>query len=601
MQRLLSALLSVMLLALLAVPSSMANDDAEKPADAKRTATHKQTRRIQPQHNGEPIHLNTYCLSPEGNVLACVGGTNYSYTRDENGNYTGEQITSDSFVQVYNPDGDLTAEWSVPFKPTAINVAPDRTIFVSGEGKLARLTAKGEILTTANIPQIGDPEQYRQKAIEKAKAQNDEFAARLEKQMEFAKEQAAKIEDIAEEDRSASQKARLKAYHRQLELYQAQIDALGNQEIEIASVSPSSGPTTVSALAVSDSHVFVCSRSVNGSGFDVYRCDFDFQNPQEVLTGLRGCCGQMDIQARGDKLFTAENTRFQVGIYDEDGKELNSFGSRDRSGGAGFGSCCNPMNVRCCPNGDVLTAESSIGDIKRFSADGEYLGYVGRAKISGGCKHVALDWDEKRDRYYFMNVSDSSICVLVPLSEAPEFTEDELAAKAAQEGLGRKLVGDWKLPGTTAPRQSSVFGLAIRTLLGGGNEAPQPANANVPFERVSFGKDGKLTISGGMYGQWGVADWTWAAVRQDEAKQTVDFDMLTDGVQYQTFRCQLAGEDGLKISVLAEGQLSMTGSFVRDADQEQTESPAEDSPAEVSDDRPVETPVVVPLEVTPAN
>ena len=96
------------------------------------------------------------------------------------------------------------------------------------------------------------------------------------------------------------------------------------------------------------------------------------------------------------------------------------------------------MNVRCCDNGDILTAESSIGDIKRFSSDGKLVSYIGRARISGGCKHVALAWDAKLDRYYMMNVSDSPICVLVPRSQAPEFTAAELAAKAAREGLGRR-------------------------------------------------------------------------------------------------------------------------------------------------------------------
>ena len=584
----------------------------QKRDETRQSATHKQVRRIQPTHNGEPIHLNTYCLSPTGDVLACVGGANYTYKPDGNGGYTSELISSDSFVQVYNPEGDLTAEWSVPFKPTAINVAPDDTIFVAGEGKIARLSSKGEVLTTSNIPQIGDPEEYRRRAIEKAKEQQQEFVTRLEKQIEFALAQSEKIEAIPEKERSASQKARLKAYGRQQELYQQQIEALEDQEVEITSVSTSS-PTTVSALAVSDSHVFVCSRSVSGSGFDVYRCDFDFQNPQEVLSGLRGCCGQMDIQARGDKLFTAENTRFQVGIYDADGEEIDSFGKRDRTGGAGFGSCCNPMNVRCCSNGDILTAESSIGDIKRFSAAGEYLGYVGRAKISGGCKHVALDWDEERDRYYFMNVTDSSICVLVPLSEAPEFTEDELAAIEAQKGLGRQLVGDWAIPGTKAPKpkKTSTLGRAISALLGGGSDddedSAESSNTNVPFEHVSFGQDGQLSISGGMYGQWGVADWTWAAVRQDTEKNTVDFDMLTDGIQYQTFRCEFLEDGQLKIAALVSGRPTMTGTFERAIDQAESDdpavTPAADAPAEVSDaaEAAVAEPVAVPLEEATAN
>lgn len=543
--------------------------DEPAPMTTKSKATHKQTRSLRPTHNGEPIHLNTYCLSPMGDILACVGGANTRYKQDANGNYTAESVHSDSFVQVYSPDGDLKAEWAIPFKPTAINMAPDQTLFVAGEGKIARLNLKGEILTTANIPNIGDPDKLREEAIAKLKVQSAEMVARLQKQIDFAREQAAKIEETPVEERTASQKARLKAYARQQELYLGQLEALQDQEPEDPAVAISNA-SNVTALAVSDAHVFVCARSAAGNGYDVHRCDFDFQNPLPVLSGLSGCCGQMDIQAYKDKLLAAENGKFQVGIYDEQGESLDSFGGRDRTGGAGFGSCCNPMNVRCCSNGDVLTAESSIGDIKRFSADGEYLGYIGRAKISGGCKHVAVAWDEKLDRYYFMNVSDSSICVLVPLAEAPEFTEDELLAKAAREGLGQKLVGAWSIPGTqaAAPQSKSALVDAVRSLLGADDNetaAAAPGGTNVAFERVLFAADGKCTISGGMYGQWNVDNWTWAPVRQDVDLQTVDFELQTDGVAYQTFRVELKPDDAVSISVINGGQLMMTGNYQRDA------------------------------------
>ena len=35
--------------------------------------------------------------------------------------------------------------------------------------------------------------------------------------------------------------------------------------------------TSAERLALTDDHVFVCARSVKGNGYDVYRCDFDFQ------------------------------------------------------------------------------------------------------------------------------------------------------------------------------------------------------------------------------------------------------------------------------------------------------------------------------------
>jgi hypothetical protein len=183
---------------------------------------------------------------------------------------------------------------------------------------------------------------------------------------------------------------------------------------------------------------------------------------------------------------------------------------------------------------------------------------------------VAVAWDETRDRYYFMNVSDSSICVLVPLAEAPEFTEDELLAKEAREGLGKNLVGAWSIPGTKAavPQSRSALVDAVRNLLGADEDDTAdtaPGSTNVAFERVVFAADGKCTISGGMYGQWNVDNWTWAPVRQDADKQTIDFELQTDGVAYQTFRAEFKPEDAAAISIVNGGQLMMSGDYVREA------------------------------------
>jgi hypothetical protein len=173
----------------------------------------------------------------------------------------------------------------------------------------------------------------------------------------------------------------------------------------------------------------------------------DLTDASVVVDNLRGCCGQLDIQTDGTHLVVAENTSFKVRYFDRDGTEVRSFGERSGSGSSaieGWGSCCNPMNVRCLDGGDVLVAESSIGHIKRYSPDGKFLGLVGTAKIAGGCKHVAIARDTQRDWYFMMNTSGNNIAVLVPLSEAPGETEDEREARLAMEGLGQKMIGAWK-------------------------------------------------------------------------------------------------------------------------------------------------------------
>jgi len=176
-------------------------------------------------------------------------------------------------------------------------------------------------------------------------------------------------------------------------------------------------------ITATEDDIFVSCPMLTGFGYGIWRLDHNLENVKVIMDDVHGCCGQLDIQTEGENLLVAENTKFQVGFYDRDGKRLNGWGKRSRNDDEGFGSCCNPMNVRCCSNGDILTAESSIGHIKRFHQAGEYLGFIGTAKIAGGCKHVAIGFDPKRDWHYMMNEDRSHVAVLVPKKDAPAESE----------------------------------------------------------------------------------------------------------------------------------------------------------------------------------
>ncbi len=499
--------------------------------------THKQIRSIQTKHDGKLISLNTFCLAPNGDILACVGGARVYVQRDAAG------PSRQTFVQVYSPEGILKSEWPIEFRPTAINVARDETVFVAGEGKVARYSLQGKLLASAKAPNLADEEKFREEAIARAKEQNERSLSLMRQQVKRYEEQIAKLEEIPEDERTVSQQAQLKAYTRILEPLRTRIKSLekGSDSVRVESLLAAA--KTISGLSVSDQYLFLSCRNV--SGYDVWRCDFDFQNAERVLSGLRGCCGQMDIQAAGDRLLVAENTKFRVGVYDTNGKTLDHFGSRDRTGKEGFGSCCNPMNIRCCSNGDILTAESSVGHIKRFSADGTFQAYIGKAKISAGCKHVAVAWDEQRDRYYIMNVDQNSICVLVPLSEAPEFTEEELLAKKAREGLGQQLVGTWKV----SKEKADPISNALR-IFGGRS----PSSRSVYFEQATFDKDGSLKISGGLYGNLSAQEWRWGALRQNTKEQQLEIEVLADGIQYFTAQVTFLSETKARFSVIRFGR-----------------------------------------------
>ena len=523
-----------------AIDALKGSQKSETPHKAEVAATHKQARSINPQHDGQKIHLNTYCLDETGDIWACVG-------------------TTEGFVQHYSPEGELKAEIKLDFVPTAINTARDLDIFVAGNGKMARLTRTGEIKLQGNTANLPNPEEFKKQAQEEAKAESETMRklvetniARVEKTIEKVTGQIKELTD-KEEEVPKSLKTRLSLYERQMTSLKTRLEKVSTAEVSDADIAQMmASRMRITALAVTERDVFVC---VTGNGYEVWRSDHDFKEPTKVLDRLSGCCGQMDIQASGDQLLVAANTKFQVAIHDRDGTPVSSFGKRDREAVDGFGSCCNPMNIRCCSNGDVLCAESSIGNIKRFNAAGELVGFIGKAKIGIGCKHVAVAHDDVRDRYYMMNVDKGNILVLMPLAEVPEFTEEELASKAATEGLGKKLIGEWTT--VQAPKKENrTDEEKIKAL----------TRPDSPFNSITFQPGGKLTVQGGMLGQYS-NDLSWVAVRQEGEQLAVSIQM--SGADWLEFQFQFSGNDEVQIKSQAFPELKATRA-AKDAEEPKT-------------------------------
>jgi len=159
---------------------------------------------------------------------------------------------------------------------------------------------------------------------------------------------------------------------------------------------------TTTAITRSGKDLFLACRE--GLGYAVYRIKTDLSESKRILKGLRGCCGQLDIAAAGDRLLVGENTRHQVGVYGRSGKLILRWGTASRSDPAGFGSCCNPMNLCCTLDGGVYTSEAGLGRIKRYDAQGRLLELVGKASIPSGCRRVTVRVGPKgRDVYVLDN------------------------------------------------------------------------------------------------------------------------------------------------------------------------------------------------------
>ncbi len=435
-------------------------------AAAGHEATHKQARSIAPMVEGRPVKLETFCVGPDNNLWMCCAGT----------------AADKGLIMVYTGDGEMLHSFPLKFIPQALNFSPEGKLFVAGSGKIARMTALGKIELEVDAPNIGNQEV----ALAALKKENEKRVAELTKsskaQLERVDESIAKLE-IVPEDEDEKAKARRERRLKLLHVSKKQFEAQAASFAQNAGVDQSGSLSrwaNATGLTATEDDDFVSSPMLTGFGYGIWRLDHNLENAKVILNDVHGCCGQLDIQTDGENLLVAENTKFQVGFYDRDGKRLNGWGKRSGNDDEGFGSCCNPMNVRCCSNGDILTAESSIGHIKRFSQAGEYLGFVGTAKVAGGCKHVAIGFDPKRDWHYMMNEDRSHVAVLVPKKEAPAETEDEKMSRVAFTSMGKFLFGTWEITSTDLPKTPADDPSSMANYIQTG------------FAHMEFAPDGKL-------------------------------------------------------------------------------------------------------------
>jgi hypothetical protein len=401
-------------------------------AEPSSEPTHKQARSIAPLIGEAKAGLNTFCLGNDSNLWMAVSNL---------------QESNKGAIVVYTGEGKKMREIPLNFVPQAMNFGPDGHLFVAGSGKIAKLDPSGNMLLEKDAPNLGNSEEMMEKMKEAQKKQLEDLTAQYKKLSEQLELQITKFEKVPEDETEKDKTRR----ERRLKLLMAQKEQYADLEKNVAASFASQMSTgamqrmmRATGLAVTAKDVFVSLPQQTGYGYSIHRLTHDLDDPTTVINSISGCCGQLDIQSDGEHLIVAENTAFQVRFYDRDGKKLSGFGSRDRNKADGFGSCCNPMNIRCCSNGEILTAESSIGHIKRFSAEGEFLGFVGTASIGGGCKHVAIGFDSKRNWHYMMNVDRSTVAVLVPKDLAPAETDEEKLTREAMQGLGKKLVGTWE-------------------------------------------------------------------------------------------------------------------------------------------------------------
>ncbi len=186
----------------------------------------------------------------------------------------------------------------------------------------------------------------------------------------------------------------------------AVLDARG--QVKVSSELPQASKTAT-AVSASGDDVFVTVRA--NTGYAVFRLDSNLANPKRILSGLRGCCGQMDVMAYGDTVYVAANCNFEVGMYDREGKKKGAI--TKPKGAAYFDGCCEPKNVCMGSDGALYVAESGRCAVHRFSTDGKHLGEVGVVKDIGGCVRVTVAVSQDCSRVYMLDTVKNIVRVLV--------------------------------------------------------------------------------------------------------------------------------------------------------------------------------------------
>lgn len=388
-------------LASAAEPAVVEADAAKAPDES--VASHEQLTTVEVKGK-EAGTLQTLTVTKDGTVVGLVGASRYAPI-----GVAGKAANSE--LHLFDRDGKPIKHWVLPFKAQAVGAGPDGAIYVAGDGRVAKYAVDGKLLTESEVPHLAAVLKDQESLRKAAEAQREAQQASYKNMIKVYEDNIKRLEEKGDA-LTDLEKRQLTAYKSNLKAYAGVIESQAKQTIEDIIAQLTLRMRSINSIAATDKDVYIACGELKGYGYAIWRMDTDFNSAERVLGPVSGCCGQMDVQAHGDSFYIAENTKKRVAQYDRTGKLVNAFGKSGReSVGLEFAGCCNPMNCRVCDNGDIYTSESE-GIVKRFSASGDFLGLVGYAKLTGGCKNVAVAASPKGDRVYFCDLPGSRIIIL---------------------------------------------------------------------------------------------------------------------------------------------------------------------------------------------
>jgi hypothetical protein len=405
--------------------------DESVPSSLKSAAaTHVQKKIVQAANVSAGEKLEDFCIDSQGRILALVGSADaadsaISLVSGLVQTLSGSSSKVECAIHVYDANGDLAAKWPIGFTGQAIGTAPDGTILVGGDGRVARFDATGKKLHEAESPQMTYINQNSDEMLARAQDQLESDRALYAEQLKTFEEQlkelqAAEAKKPAEAAKPQPQQPDeaveivmdAKQMAQYVQAYKSMVDNLRKKTAADVLKEVLARARRTHSITASNDEVFVSCPAMAGYGFGVWRTDAKFGQAKEIIKSLSGCCGQMDVQCCNGELYVCENSRHRVIRFDREGKEVGQFGKRDRTGeGENFGGCCNPMNLCFNKDGNLYVSESN-GVVKHFTPDGKYLGVVGIASVQPGCKNSCVGVTADDDRLFYIDIYKSQVIVL---------------------------------------------------------------------------------------------------------------------------------------------------------------------------------------------
>jgi len=178
--------------------------------------------------------------------------------------------------------------------------------------------------------------------------------------------------------------------------------------------------SAVTAVAALGDDILACGRA--NTGYTIYRLNGRLEGATPIVKGLTGCCGQMDMTTRDGIIYVAANCDSKVLKYDRDGKKLGGLGRTGKGIETCFDGCCEPKNVAFGPDGSLYVAGSGTCSVSRYSADGQFLDYVGRVNGITGCVRVTVAVNRDASRVYMLDTDRHAIRVLARREPVPAAT-----------------------------------------------------------------------------------------------------------------------------------------------------------------------------------